>query len=72
MGEKRVLIALTVGALCGLFCAYGTASMEDSGFPVTVGILASVFYNRLLMGLVIGLGESIRLHPVFRGAIIEQ
>ena len=70
MNTRRILIATIIGALCGLFCAYGTLTIKDPSFPVTTGLLASVFYNRLLIGLFVGIGENIRLHPVTRGALI--
>ncbi len=70
MNTKRVLIATAIGLLCGLFCAYGTATMENPGFVITTGILASTVYNRMLIGFVVGISDGIKLHPVIRGAII--
>jgi H+/Cl- antiporter ClcA len=70
MNPKRVLIATIVGALCGVFCAYGTSQIKDPSFPVTAGVLASVFYNRLLIGFFVGLADNIKLHSVIRGALI--
>ena len=71
MNAKRVLIATVIGALCGVFCAYGTASMEGPAAAfITTGVLAATFYNRVLIGLFVGLGDNIKLHPVARGALI--
>ena len=70
MNTRRIVIATIIGALCGVFCAYGMANMEDPTFPLTTGLLASTFYNRLLIGLFVGLGDNIRLHPVLRGGLI--
>jgi len=70
MNTRRIVLATIVGALCGLFCAYGTSTMENPGFPVTTGLLVSIFYNRLLIGLFVGIGDNIRLHAVPRGALI--
>ena len=73
MNKKRVLIATAIGLLSGFFCSYGTMMMAESGeatFPVTAGILASIVYNRVLIGFVVGIAEGIRLHPVLRGAVI--
>jgi Na+/H+-dicarboxylate symporter len=73
MNIKRILIATIIGLACGLFCAYGTMMMAKRGgatFPVTTGILASIVYNRVLIGFVIGIGNSIKLHSVWRGALI--
>jgi Na+/H+-dicarboxylate symporter len=72
MNIKRILIATIIGLACGLFCASGTmmAKRGEATFPVTAGILASIVYNRVLIGFVIGIGDSIKLHSVWRGALI--
>jgi Na+/H+-dicarboxylate symporter len=73
MNTKRVLIAAIIGLICGLFCAHRTMMMAKKGeatFPVTAGILASIVYNRLLIGLVVGIVDNIRLHSVLRGGLI--
>ena len=70
MNAKRIAIATVIGLLCGLFCAHGTSTLENPNFVVTTGLLASVVYNRVLIGLVVGIGDNIKLHPVLRGAFI--
>ena len=72
MNGKRIAIATVIGLLCGLFCAYGTIWVAESkpALVVTTGLLAVVVYNRVLLGLLVGLGEDIPLHPVLRGAVI--
>lgn len=73
MNNKRVAIALAVGLATGLFCAYGLVMMVQKGkanFPVTTGIIASVVYNRMLIGFVIGIADGIKLNAVLRGALI--
>jgi type III secretory pathway component EscS len=70
MNTKRVLIATVIGALSGIFCAYGTSQLENPAFPITMGLLASVFYNRLLIGIFVGIADNIKLNPVIRGAIL--
>ena len=70
MNPKRVLIATVVGALCGVFCAWGTSQIKEPSFPVTAGVLVSVFYNRLLIGFFVGLADNVKLHSVIRGALI--
>ena len=70
MNAKRIAIATVIGLLTGLFCAYGTATMKDPNFVITTGLLASIVYNRVLIGLVIGIGDTIKLHPVLRGTLI--
>lgn len=61
MNMKRMAIALVLGALFGLFCVYGTTMVDVPGVEVTMLLLATIFYNRLLIGFVIGLSEDIML-----------
>ena len=72
MNGKRIAIATVIGFLCGLFCAYGTVWIAASKptLIVTTGLLAVVVYNRVLLSLFVGLGDTIPLHPVLRGALI--
>lgn len=73
MHAKRFFIATLLGALAGAFCAYGTKMSSDAGeltFVATSGIIASVFYNRLLLGMFVGLFGACRLHPALRGALV--
>ncbi|WP_455276710.1 hypothetical protein [[Eubacterium] cellulosolvens] len=76
MNIKRMLISLVVSALCGVFCAYGTSTVEIPGFEVTMPYLLTIFYNRLLMGFVIGLAGSVRIlkkesfNSIIRGIVI--
>ena len=72
MNGKRIAIATVIGFLCGLFCAYGTIWVAESKptLVITTGLLAVVVYNRVLLGLLVGLGDTIPLHPVPRGAVI--
>jgi len=72
MHAKRFLVATALGVLAGAFCAYGTKMASDAGelgFIATTGIIGSVFYNRLLIGMFIGLLGFCKLHPIIRGAI---
>jgi len=72
MKGKRIAIATAIGLLCGLFCAYGTIGIGESKpeLVITTGLLALIVYNRILIGLFIGVGDNIPLHPVIRGALI--
>jgi len=71
-----MLISLVVAALCGVFCAYWTSGVEIPGFEITMPYLLTIFYNRLLMGFVIGLAGGVRilkkesLNSIIRGIII--
>jgi len=68
--SKRVIIGLTTGAILGIFCIIGAQVRSD--FTQSVSYLFSFWYNRVLMGLVIGLFSSqYKLHfLLLRGAIL--
>ena len=73
MNTKRILIATAIGLLCGLLFAYGAMMRGESGeadFAVTTGLLASIVYDWVLIGFVIGMFDNIKSHPVLRGAAI--
>ncbi|WP_455364399.1 hypothetical protein [[Eubacterium] cellulosolvens] len=76
MNIRRMIIALIAAAACGIFCAYGTSTVEILGFEVTLPYLLTIFYSRLLIGFVIGLTEHVTLckntvlNAATRGAII--
>ncbi|HCP15254.1 MAG TPA: hypothetical protein DIT32_05740 [Peptococcaceae bacterium] len=53
MFTKRMKASLLAGAVLGVFCIIGAAAR--SGYQSSAGFLFSLWYNRLLMGLVIGL-----------------
>ncbi len=73
---KRMGIALFVAALCGLFCAYGTANTQVPGLEITMPLLLTIFYARLLIGFVVGLSEQVKLlgkephNSIVRGAVM--
>lgn len=72
MHAKRFLIATLLGAVAGAFCAYGTKMSSDAGelsFVATTGFIGTVFYNRLLLGMFIGLLGRCKPHPIIRGAL---
>ncbi len=72
MNRKRILIALVIGIICGIFCAMGSAGVTNplTGEAFGIFILASIFYNRVLIGVGVGFADSIKLHPVLRGALV--
>ena len=61
LNTKRLLIALALAAFFGFFCAYGTSTVEIPGFEMTMPYLMTIFYSRLLIGLVVGLGEEVKI-----------
>ena len=61
MNLKRLMIALLVAGIFGLFCAYGTSTIQIEGFEITLPYLLTVFYARLLIGFFVGFGDNIEL-----------
>jgi len=53
MITKRMKVSLITGAILGAFCIIG--ALVRSGFQIENYLLFSLWYNRMLMGLVIGL-----------------
>lgn len=51
--QRRVIISLMIGALLGIVCIVG--AQVRSGFSQTPAYLFAFWFNRVLMGLVIGL-----------------
>jgi len=75
MNVKRLLIALVIASIFGIFCAYGTSTIEIEGFEVTLPYLLTIFYARLLIGFFVGIGDHIEIlknkyqNATIRGAI---
>ncbi len=71
---KRMLIALILTAFFGLMCAWGTSTVEIPGFVMTTEYLLTIFYARLLIGVLVGFTENLKLvkgkmkNAVARGA----
>ncbi len=68
--RKRMKVALISGGILGIFCIIG--ALIRSSFQMEGYLLFSLWYNRLLMGLLIGLPwKSIGLAKLLiRGAIL--
>ncbi len=69
MFTKRMKICIITGAILGIFCIVG-ASIR-SNFQSDTNFLFALWYNRLLMGLVIGLAGKKTAWPkiIGRGAL---
>jgi hypothetical protein len=73
---KRMCLSLLLAGFFGVGCAYGTSTAVIPGFTVTMPYLLTIFYGRLLMGLIIGLAGGVVLmkgalkNAAVRGAII--
>ena len=70
MFTRRMLICIVAGALLGVICIIG--AQVRSGFERDAVYLFSFWFNRLLMGLIIGLawGQLNTLQAISRGAIL--
>jgi hypothetical protein len=68
MNTRRVLMSIVLGIIFGAICAFGSAGNLPSGVPAAP-ILATIFYNRVLLGLVIGIAGGIEVHPALRGTV---
>ena len=67
--SKRMKVSLLAGAALGVVCIIG--ALVRSGGSSGAGFLFALWYNRLLMGMVIGLMEDIKETPrlILRGAV---
>jgi hypothetical protein len=72
--KKRLLVSLIAGAVLGVFCIIG-GSVRGVGGSDPGLYLLGLWYNRVLMGLVIGLAGAWKLverpwNPYLRGAVL--
>ena len=70
MFTKRMLVCITTGALLGVICIIG--AQLRSGFANEAYYLFAFWFNRLLMGIVIGLAwnKLNTMQAISRGAIL--
>ena len=61
MNRKRLGIALLSGALLGILCIIGVGARIPGGYLPNIVFLIGMWYNRVIMGLVIGLADEIVL-----------
>lgn len=76
---KRIGLATLLGAILGIFCILGATERLGGGVGNEL-LIMGIWYNRVIMGLVIGLAGSFNLHKegktnkwlnsVLRGAIL--
>ena len=70
MNTKRLLLGISAGAILGIFCIIG-ASVR-SGFTHEADYLFAFWYNRVIIGMAIGLASQLNdlRKVILRGAII--
>ncbi|MFO8019053.1 MAG: hypothetical protein R6U96_10480 [Promethearchaeia archaeon] len=79
MNLKRIGIATLLGGILGVFCILG-ASGRLGGWIGNEILIIGLWYNRVVMGLIIGLASSLKLvkdgkmnkwlNSIIRGAIL--
>jgi hypothetical protein len=74
MNHRRLVVSLVSGALLGIVCIIGVG-LRSGGFAGQGLFLLAMWYNRLIMGLVIGLADGLTLadgpaNRYVRGAIL--
>lgn len=57
---RRIGIATLVGALLGVLCIIGVGTRIEGNFTNTIYLLA-VWYNRVIMGLMLGLAGNVTI-----------
>jgi Mg/Co/Ni transporter MgtE len=71
--KKRLIVSVLLGALLGIFCIIGIGFRL--GFDGNGLFLFSAWYNRVLMGLLIGLAAPLvivknKYNPIVRGLLL--
>ena len=74
MKLKRLLISLLCGALLGVICIIG-GTQRTGGFAGNEYYIIGMWYNRVIIGLVIGLAGNLvllknKFNPYLRGALL--
>ncbi|MBD3253484.1 MAG: hypothetical protein GF383_00245 [Candidatus Lokiarchaeota archaeon] len=72
----RMAICLVLGAIAGVICAIGTATAPIPAELRTIEFLLYVWYNRLMLGFILGFADNITIikndygNVIIRGAVI--
>jgi len=59
--KKRMGISILVGALLGVLCIIGVGSRLPGGYITNAVFLFGMWYNRLIMGILIGFAGEVNL-----------
>ena len=73
MKLKRIIIAIITGSILGIFCIIGVSQRVD--FPGNELFFFALWYNRFLMGLVIGIASDLKIiktkwNVLLRGGVL--
>jgi hypothetical protein len=58
---RRLSISVIVGALLGILCIIGVGARIPGGYLPNIVFLIGMWYNRVIMGLLIGLAGDIQI-----------
>jgi hypothetical protein len=67
MNVKRIILAIIIGAVLGIFCILG-AGGRVGGWLGNEILLIGLWYNRVIMGAIIGLAGDLQLIKKGRNA----
>lgn len=77
MNTKRLIVGIVMGMILGIFCILGVSQRIPTYVFNDVSYLAAAWYNRVIMGIIIGLAGDLELikgskttNSILRGAII--
>lgn len=77
MNSKRLWISIGMGAILGIFCIIGVSQRVPSNIENVPMYLAAAWYNRVIMGMIIGLSGDLTIgqlkglpNQILRGAIV--
>jgi hypothetical protein len=59
LNRKRLGIAILSGALLGILCIIGVGARIPGGYLANFVFLIGMWYNRVIMGLIIGLADEV-------------
>lgn len=65
---RRIKISVALGIVAGVICLYGT--MTSLPGVLSTPILITIFYDRVLLGFVVGIDYGLKIHPMIGGSVI--
>ncbi len=79
IGRKRIIVSLIMGAILGVLCIIGVGGRIEGGYLPNIVFLIGMWYNRVIMGLLIGFAGELHLagdedaspwiNPLIRGLL---
>lgn len=72
MKLKRLTVCLALSVLFGSVCVYGTTNVNPPATRLTIPYLATVFYNRIILGLMVWLADDVKITGKERTNVIVR